>query len=109
MRRIMLATCLALIPLPTLADGYVMGAGRWTCAEVIRVGQSGNESEVAQLAGWLMGFWSAATFHRETGFIDTVEQVGGRKIFEVTLAECRKADPDQFLYRVSQSMIDNTK
>jgi hypothetical protein len=99
----------ALVPADALADGYVMGAGRWPCTEVVRVADQGNSSEIGQLAGWLMGFWTAATFTRETGFIDTVEAAGGRKILDATVAECRKAPGSTLLYKLSRSMIDNTK
>lgn len=94
---------------PVHAGGYVLGAGRWPCSKVAQVADSGTKSEVGQLAGWLMGFWSAATFEREEGFIDTVEKAGGRAILEGSVAECRNAPADTLLYAVAQSMIRNTK
>lgn len=90
-------------------DGYIMGAGRWPCADVIRAVEGGNASQMGQMAGWILGFWSAATLARETGFVNTVGNAGGRAIFEATVAECRKADPDVLLYTVAKSMIANTK
>ena len=91
------------------ADGYVLGAGRWSCAETIEAIDGGDASLVGQAAGWIMGYWSAATFHRETGFIDIVEQVGGRTVYEKTVEECRKAPPETLLYTVADAMISNTK
>ena len=90
-----------------LADGYVMGSGRWTCDRVVAA-SNGSEIERGQVYGWILSAWSQETFHRETGFIDTVERVGGLKIVDLTLAECRKAPPDAPLFRVVQSMMKNT-
>lgn len=103
----------AMVPsTPTAAaenDGFVMGAGRWTCAEVIEAADNGDAAANGQAAGWVLGYWSAATFARETGFVDLVEQVGGRTIYQQTVAECRKAPAETMLYRVTKSMISNTK
>ncbi|MCB1327975.1 MAG: 5'-methylthioadenosine phosphorylase [Maritimibacter sp.] len=90
-------------------DGFVMGAGSWDCAEVIAHWDADHKSEVGQIVGWILGFWSAATYARETGFVDTVEQVGGRTIFEQTLDRCRTAPEGAKLYVVTRSMIANTK
>lgn len=109
MKRSLTTLALMLFAAPALADGYVMGAGRWPCGEVIRVAEGGTDSEVGQLAGWILGFWSAATLVRDTGFVDTVENAGGRAVFDATVSQCRKASPDTLLYILSQSMIDNTK
>lgn len=40
-----------LTPTLAMADGYVVGAGRWTCAEVVRIGDGGTDIEVRQLTG----------------------------------------------------------
>ena len=101
--------CPGLAAAPASADGYVLGAGRWTCAEVTEAVDSGNPSRIGQSVGWVFGTWTAATFRRETGFIDTVEQVGGNAIWERTVAECRNAPPETMLYRVVNAMISNTK
>jgi len=90
-------------------DGYVMGAGRWSCAEVAGIVDGNDPSQVGQLVGWILGYWSAATFARETGFVDIVEQVGGRTIFDQTLTECRSAPGETLLHDVTKSMIANTK
>jgi len=97
------------LPAQASADGYVMGAGRWSCKEVIRVYEEGTPSEKGELFGWFMGFWSAATFQRETAFVDIVESAGGNKIADASVVECRRAPADTLLFRVTQSMIENTK
>ena len=108
MRSIIAACLLTASITPVLADGFVMGSGRWTCGQAIQAWQ-GKPIDKGQVAGWILGFWSAATFTRETGFVDTVERAGGLKIIEATLAECSKTSPDTPLYRVAQGMIENTK
>lgn len=109
MRALLLATALCAAAPQALADGFMMGAGRWTCGEVSRIQQNGTPAEFGQLAGWILGFWSAATLTRETSFVDTVENAGGKKIYEATLAQCQKAGPDVLLYRVARGMVANTK
>ena len=101
----------ALFALPThaLADGYVFGAGRWTCAKAIEVYEAGTPLDKGQLVGWILGYWSHATFSREKGFIDTVEKVGGIKIATATVDECRKAPADLMIFKVADGMIANTK
>ena len=86
-----------------------MGAGRWTCAEALEAWQNGTPIVKGQLIGWVLGFWSAATFVREEAFVDKVEAAGGEAITRATLAECQKAPPETLLYRVSRSMVQNTK
>ena len=90
------------------ADGFILGAGRWTCVEVVAAHESGDMSNVGQALGWLFGYWSAATLNREESFTDIVENAGGRAIYDATVAECRKAPENAMLYQVAQSMIDNT-
>lgn len=93
---------------PVLADGYVLGAGRWTCAEVVDTFDNGSASRKGQFFGWLMGYWSAATFQRETGFVDIVERAGGEAIAARTLEECLEVPPETMLFRVVDEMIRNT-
>ena len=90
------------------ADGFMMGSGQYSCERALQA-WNGTPIEKGQLAGWIMGYWSAATTARDTSFVDTVERVGARKIVETTLVECQKAGPDVMLYRVTQSLIRNTK
>ncbi len=108
MKQVLLIAALA-APIPALADGFVLGAGRWTCGDALQVSQSGSPSQVGQLAGWIMGYWSAETFHRETRFVDIVESVGAEQVFKSTLEECGKAPADTAVFRVVQSMIRNTR
>ena len=108
MKRILLAAALGCAALPALADGFMMGSGRWNCGDVLKA-WNGEPIAKGQVAGWILGYWSAATAVRETAFVDTVERVGGTKIVEATLAECQKAGPDVLLYQVTQGMIANTK
>ena len=110
MSRLALAAALAAATaLPAKGDGFVMGAGRWSCDTALEAANAGDGMAYEQLVSWLMGFWSHATFTRETGFIDIVEQVGGLRIFELTMTECQRAPGDTLLYVVSRSMIENTK
>lgn len=109
MKRLIFALAATLTTGTATADGFVMGAGRWTCEQVLTIAAQAEGSEFEQLAGWLMGFWSHATFERETRFIDIVEDVGGRGIFDTTMGECQRAPGDTQLYIVSRSMIENTK
>ena len=91
-----------------VTDSFIMGAGRWPCAQVMEVAQGPASTSKGDLAGWILGVWSHATTAREKGFTDIVETVGGQGIFEATLAECAKAPPSTMLYRVVYSMIENT-
>lgn len=108
MKRILAVAILLAGPVQAQADGFMMGSGQWTCGQAIEA-WNGTPIQKGQLAGWIMGYWSAATTTRETSFIDTVERVGGLKIVEATLGECQKAGPEAMLYRVTQGMIANTK
>ncbi len=92
----------------TRTDSFIMGAGRWTCEEVLGTLQSGDAGRRGEVAGWLLGVWSRATTERSTAFTDIVEKVGGQGIFEATVAECRRAPGSTLLYRVTYEMIDNT-
>ena len=105
--------CIAALPLAaettvTNTDSYIMGAGRWTCAEALAVAAARDPSETGQLAGWILGVWSRATTEREKAFTEIVERVGGQGIYEASLAECSKAPGSTRLYQVVYSMIDNT-
>ena len=109
MKHLALAGLLAVTPLSAMADGFVLGSGRWVCGDVMRISQSGTPIEKGQLYGWIFGYWSAATFDRETRFGDIVENVGAEKIANATFGECGKAPPDTPLYKVVQEIIRNTK
>jgi hypothetical protein len=109
MKQVVFAIVLGAGAMPALADGFVLGSGRWTCAQAIQVFDTGTGIQKGQLVGWLMGYWTGATFTREKTFVDTVESVGGRKIADATIAECRNAKPETLIYRIADSMIRNTK
>ena len=108
MRKLLLIVMLAMPAAPVFADGFVLGAGRWACKDVVGIYENGSPVQQGQLAGWLLGFWTAATFRRDDSFVDTVEAAGGRKIYDASVAECRKAPPETMLYRVAERMIRNT-
>lgn len=108
MKRVLVMMVFVALPAVAAADGFIMGAGRWSCGQALQAWQ-GKPIDKGQLAGWILGYWSAATTTRDKGFVDTVERVGGLKIVEATLAECQKAGPDVPLYKVTQGMIVNTK
>ncbi len=96
------------IPTFAQADSYILGAGRWTCEQVVAADEAQDMAKVFQVAGWLMGYWSAETNYRENSFVDTVEQAGGETIYTQSLIECRKAPEGTLLYELANSMISNT-
>lgn len=91
-----------------VTDSFIMGAGRWPCSQLLDVAASRAPLDLGQAAGWVLGAWSRATTEREKRFTDIVENVGGTRIFEATVEECRKAPPSTPLYRVVYRMIDST-
>jgi len=103
------ALVLSLAASSATAGGFIMGAGRWTCAQVAETMASERVLDKGQVIGWVLGVWSLATVQRDEKFVDTVEKVGGQKIFEATIAECKKAPGDTMLFRVVDAMIRNTK
>jgi len=103
------ALALAATPIPASADSFIMGAGNWTCGEALRVANEGTESELGQLIGWVLGFWSAMTYDHGAAFTDTIEEVGGRGVFETTLMACSEADENAPLHAISISIVRNTE
>ena len=104
MRKLLLCAAL-LAPTPGLADGYVMGAGRWTCEKVITVVDEKQANEFYQLAGWILGFWSRESLGREAAFNDMLEKQGGTTIVDFTVATCRKVAPETLVYQLTQDII----
>ncbi|MBM7069453.1 5'-methylthioadenosine phosphorylase [Actibacterium sp. 188UL27-1] len=94
---------------PPQVDGYVMGAGRWTCERARTTFETGTEVDQGQLFGWLMGYWSAATQGGTSEFITTVQEAGGKRIAEITLTECAKQHPETSIIAVTEALIDNTR
>jgi hypothetical protein len=107
MKPILLSAAL-LFPSLSQADSYYLGAGRWTCQDLLTANETQDMPKVYQAVGWLLGYWSAETNYRDNSFVDIVEQAGGRAIFEQTLVECNKAPKDTKLYELANSMIGNT-
>ena len=108
MKHLFLAALVAMPMTATAQDGFVMGAGRWTCADVIKTVDGEQAGDYFQMVGWILGFWSAETFHQEVAFVDKVENAGARAVFDLTIEACRRAEPDTLLFRISQSIIENT-
>ena len=107
MKPLLLSAAL-LIPSLAHADSYFLGAGRWTCQDLLTANEAQDMAKVYQAVGWLMGYWSAETNYRDNRFVDIVEQAGGRAIYEQTLVECGKAPKDTLIYELANSMIGNT-
>ncbi len=97
-----------LLPNFAQADSFILGAGRWSCQDLLTANETEDMARVFQAVGWLLGYWSAETNYREKGFVDVVEQAGGRAIFDQTLVECSKAPADIMLFELADSMIENT-
>ncbi len=104
-----LFTCLFLAASPALADGYIMGAGRWTCEKVVAVADGEHLGDYFQMAGWILGFWSRETLDQDTPFIDKVEGIGGQKVFQFTVDACRKVAPETPLYVLTRNIIASSK
>ncbi len=107
MKHLLLSAAI-LFPNLAAADSYFLGAGRWTCEDLLIANQTQDMAKVFQAVGWLLGYWSAETNYRDTSFVDIVEQAGGRAIFDQTLVECGKAPKDTLIYEIANSMIENT-
>ncbi len=109
MKHIFLA-CLMAVPMTANAqDGFVMGAGRWTCADVTKTADGEKAGDYFQMVGWILGYWSANTFQQEETFVDKVENAGARAIFDLTVEGCRRAPPETLLFSLTQSIIKNTE
>ena len=97
-----------LVPSLAQADSYILGAGRWTCQDLLTANETQDMAKVFQAAGWLLGYWSAETNYRDNSFVDIVENAGGQAIFNQTLKECGTAPEGTLLYELANSMIGNT-
>ena len=86
------------------ADGYVIGAGRWTCERALSA-SVGRALDKGQVYGWIFGAISQQTFAGDTKFVDTIEQIGGARVAEIVFDECRKAAPDTELYKVVDKVV----
>ena len=97
-----------LIPTVAQADSFILGAGRWTCQEVIAAHRAQDQGKILQVAGWLLGYWSSETKYRDDSFVNTVENAGGQAIYNQSVAECRNVPGVTMLYEMANSMIGNT-
>lgn len=107
MKPLLLSAAL-LFPSLAQADTYILGAGRWSCKDLIVANDTDDMAKVFQAVGWIFGYWSAETNYRDNDFVDIVENAGGRAIFNQTLIECRNAPEGTVLYELVNSMIANT-
>ena len=89
------------------AKGFAMGYGGNTCASVIEVVNSGDGEQIGQVAGWILGYWTAISFQSDQVFVDKLKQAGPNKIVEVTLQQCEKADPNTPLVAVTHQTIQS--
>ena len=87
------------------ANGFPMGYGGNTCGEVIEVMKSGDAAQIGQVAGWILGYWSAISFQRDQAFIDKLKEAGAENVVQVTLAQCEQADPNTPLVVVTHQTI----
>ena len=109
MKKLFLAAALMAPNFAMAAEGFVLGAGTWTCEDVIAANENQDMAKVFQAAGWLMGYWSSETTYRSNTFKNIVEQAGGQAIYNQTLVECGKAPAGTLLYQLANSMISNTE
>ena len=109
MKKLLLIAALIAPNFAMASDAYILGAGRWSCADLLTANENQDMAKVFQAAGWLMGFWSAETAYRSNTFVNIVEQAGGQAIFNQTLVECGKAPEGTLLYQLAGSMISNTQ
>lgn len=107
MKPLLLSVAL-LIPTFAHADSYILGAGRWTCQEIITAQETEDMITVFQVVGWLMGYWSAETKYRDDAFVGIVAEAGGEAIYNLTLDECRKLPGETQIYELTNSIIGNT-
>lgn len=97
-----------LIPNFAHAGSFVIGAGGWTCEELLQANETQDVGKIFQSVGWILGYWSAETKYRDDNFASIVEQAGGRAIFNQTLNECRQAPEGTQIYQLVNSMMENT-
>ncbi|MBY6048129.1 HdeA/HdeB family chaperone [Vannielia litorea] len=100
------ALCMATTA-PALSEAYMMGTGRWTCERARAAFVTQNVTDQAQVAGWILGYWSHASIDKPTAFLDKMQEVGGTKIVEITLAECQK-NPNAMLFQVTEAILQNS-
>lgn len=108
MNRTILAAALCVATTaPAFSEAYMMGTGRWTCERARAAFVTQNVTDQGQVAGWILGYWSHASIEKPTPFLDKMQEVGGTKIVEITLAECQK-NPNAMLYQVTEAILQNS-
>ena len=107
-RPAVLAAALTL-PQTGKADVYILGAGQWTCGQVLTLVPGGTPLDRGQLIGWIMGYWTAASFEKEDGLAQSLADAGGDAIVNVTLQECAAQPAGTPLFAVTQALIENTR
>ena len=85
----------------------MMGTGRWTCERARAAFVTQNVTDQAQVAGWVLGYWSHASIDKPKPFLDKMQEVGGNKIVEITLAQCQQ-NPNAMLFQVTQAILQNS-
>jgi hypothetical protein len=96
-------------PAADARNGFVLGSGQWTCGDVLGVAQNGTPLDRGQMFGWIMGYWSAASFAESDAFIASMQTAGGQSIANITIAECRNQPAAAPLYLVTQGIIANSR
>lgn len=91
------------------ADGFILGSGSWTCGQALATVQNGTPLDRGQLIGWIMGFWTAASFEKEDGLPQVLAQSGGQTVANLTINECRQQPANAPIYLVTQGLIENTR
>ncbi len=91
------------------ADGFILGSGSWTCGQALATVQNGTPLDRGQLIGWIMGFWTAASFEQEDGLAQVLAQSGGQTVANLTINECRQQPANAPIYLVTQGLIENTR
>jgi hypothetical protein len=86
------------------ADSYLMGVGQWTCTRMIDTFTDGAPVEKGQAAGWILGFWSAATSYEGDAFTARVQKVGGEQVMQATIRECSN-NPEALVGVVSSALL----
>ncbi|QDC08942.1 hypothetical protein FHY55_06655 [Oceanicola sp. D3] len=106
-RTILAAALCVATTAPAFAEAFMMGTGRWTCERARAAFVTQNISDQGQVAGWILGYWSHASIGQPTAFLDKMQEVGGGKIVEITLAECQK-NPNAMLFQVTEAIVQNS-
>lgn len=106
-RTILAAALCVATTAPAFAEAFMMGTGRWTCERARAAFVTQNVTDQGQVAGWILGYWSHASIDKPTPFLDKMQEVGGTRIVELTLAECQN-NPNAMLFQVTEAILKNS-